>query len=91
LKLQELRGTKIRSRDFKYNGKQVNWNTWRQFNSFEKDHKKRRVVFDEFVKKTKYIAPIINLRFRKIRKIYSSFSDKIEENSKGSFTPWMVI
>ena len=87
LKLHELRGTKIRSRDFKYNGKQVNWNTWRQFNSFEKDHKKRRVVFDEFVKKTKYIAPVINLRFKKIRKIYSSFSDKIEEISKGSFTP----
>ena len=27
------------------------------------------------------------MRFKKIRKIYSSFSDKIEENSKGSFTP----
>lgn len=87
LKLHDLRGTKIRSRDFKYNGKQVNWNTWRQFNSFEKDNKKRRVVFDEFVKKTKHIAPVINLRFRKIRKIYSSFSDKIEENAKGPFTP----
>ncbi|MDW0247331.1 MAG: hypothetical protein QOB17_07930, partial [Nitrososphaeraceae archaeon] len=39
LKLHELRGTKVKSKDFKFNGKQVNWNNWRQFNSYEKSRK----------------------------------------------------
>jgi hypothetical protein len=87
LKLHDLRGTKIKSRYFKFNGKQVNWNNWRQFNSCENDNKKRKIVFDEFIKKTKYISPVINLRFKRIREIYSNFSDKINENSRKSFNP----
>ncbi len=87
LKLHDLRGTKIKSRYFKFNGKQVNWNNWRQFNSFENDNNKRKIVFDEFIKKTKYISPVINLRFKKIREIYSNFSDKINENSRKTFNP----
>jgi hypothetical protein len=87
LKLHDLRGTKIRSRYFKFDGKQVNWNNWRQFNSFETDHTKRKIVFDEFIKKTKYISPVINLRFKRIRQIYTNFSDKINENSRRSFNP----
>jgi len=69
LKLYDLRGTKIKSRYFKFNGKQVNWHNWRQF------------------KKTKYISPVINLRFKRIREIYSNFSDKINENSRKTFNP----
>jgi hypothetical protein len=87
LKLHDLRGTKIKSRYFKFNGKQVNWNNWRQFNSCENDNKKRKIVFDEFIKKTKYISPVINLRFKRIREIYSNFSDKINENSRKTFNP----
>jgi hypothetical protein len=87
LKLHDLRGTKIRSRYLKFNGKQLNWNNWRQFNCFETDHNKRKIVFDEFIKKTKYISPVINLRFKRIREIYTNFSDKINENSRRSFTP----
>jgi hypothetical protein len=87
LKLHDLRGTKIKSRYFKFNGKQVNWNNWRQFNSCENDNNKRKIVFDEFIKKTKYISPVINLRFKKIREIYSNFSDKINENSRKTFNP----
>jgi hypothetical protein len=87
LKLHELRGSKIKSKDFKYGGKQVSWNTWRQFNSSESDDKKRRLVFDDFVKKTKYIAPVINLRFKKIRKIYSDLSGKVDHDQNGSFNP----
>ena len=87
LKLHDLRSSKIKNRDFKYGGKHVTWNTWRQFNSTETDHKKRRLVFDDFVKKTKYIAPVINLRFKKIRKIYSDFSEKVDENKRGSLNP----
>lgn len=87
LKLHELRSSKIKNRHFKYGGKHITWNTWRQFNSTEIDHKKRRLVFDDFVKKTKYIAPVINLRFKRIRKIYSDFSEKVDENKKGSLNP----
>lgn len=87
LKLHVLRSSKIKNRDFKYGGKHITWNTWRQFNSTEIDHKKRRLVFDDFVKKTKYIAPVINLRFKRIRKIYSDFSEKVDENKKGSLNP----
>jgi hypothetical protein len=87
LKLHDLRGTKIKSRYFKFNGKQLNWNNWRQFNSCENDNNKRKIVFDEFIKKTKYISPVINLRFKRIREIYSNFSDKINENSRKTFNP----
>jgi hypothetical protein len=87
LKLHDLRDTKIKSRYFKFNGKQVNWNNWRQFNSCENDNNKRKIVFDEFIKKTKYISPVINLRFKRIREIYSNFSDKINENSRKPFSP----
>ena len=87
LKLHDLRGTKIKSRYFKFNGKQVNWNNWRQFNSCENDNNKRKIVFDEFIKKTKHISPVINLRFKRIREIYSNFSDKINENSRKTFNP----
>jgi hypothetical protein len=87
LKLHELRGTKVKSKDFKFNGKQVNRNNWRQFNSYEKDHNKRKMVFDEFVKKTKYISPVINLRFKKIREIYYNFSDRVNETSKKPINP----
>ena len=78
LKLHDLRRTKIKSENFKLNGKQVNWNNWRQFNSNEKDHNKRKIVFDEFIKKTKYISPVINLRFNKIKEIYHNFSAKLK-------------
>jgi hypothetical protein len=87
LKLHDLRRTKIKSENFKFNGKQVNWNNWRQFNSNEKDRNKRKIVFDEFIKKTKYISPVINLRFNKIREIYNNFSAKLKGNSMRSFSP----
>ena len=87
LKLHDLRGTKIKSRYFKFNGKQLNWNNWRQFNSCENDNNKRKIVFDEFIKKTKHISPVINLRFKRIREIYSNFSDKIYGNSRNTFNP----
>jgi len=78
LKLHDLRGTKIKSDTLKFNGKPVNWNTWRQFNSNENDDNKRKIVFDEFIKKTKYISPVINLRFKKIKEIYFDFKGIIQ-------------
>jgi hypothetical protein len=53
-----------------FKGYPVNWSTWRQFNSIEKELKNRKEVFDEFIEKTKYIAPIIQNRFSKIKQVY---------------------
>lgn len=71
LKLHDIRTKKIVSK-YKFNNKNINWNTWRQFNNNEKSSQKRKKVFDEFIEKTKYISPIIYNRFEKIRSIYST-------------------
>jgi hypothetical protein len=75
LKLYNLRNKKIISSHCKFRGASVNWNTWRQFNSLEKDSKKRKQVFDEFISKTKYISPVIKERFDQMDRIYRQLSD----------------
>lgn len=75
LKLYNLRNKKIISSSYKFRRTAVNWSTWRQFNSLEKDSKKRKHVFDEFISKTKYISPIIKERFDQMDRIYRQHSD----------------
>lgn len=58
LELHKTRNEKVSSSKYKFEGSPVNWSTWRQFNSHEKDHTKRKDLFDEFILKTEYIAPI---------------------------------
>lgn len=58
------------SSKYKFEGSAVNWSTWRQFNSHEKDHTKRKELFDEFILKTRYITPIIEKRFLSIKQVY---------------------
>jgi hypothetical protein len=77
LKLHNERNTKICSSKNMFKDFPVNWSTWRQFNSLEKEHKNRKEVFDEFIEKTKYIAPIIESRFSTIKQVYE------EENKDG--------
>jgi hypothetical protein len=81
LKLHDTRTKKIASK-YKFNGKNINWNSWRQFNNIEKDYNKRKKVFDEFIEKTKYISPIIYNRFEKIRSIYLTMA--IENNNNNN-------
>lgn len=87
LKLYDLRNEKIRTTKKQHQqsttnslvlfGKSpVNWSTWRQFNAAEKDDKKRKQVFDEFILKTRYIAPVIKKRFDEIGKSYAKYSHK---------------
>jgi hypothetical protein len=76
LKLYNLRNQKIVSSRHRFGGTPVNWSTWRQFNSAQKDPAKRKQVFDEFISKTKYISPIIKERFGQMGKIYSEYSGK---------------
>ncbi|MFL6488737.1 MAG: hypothetical protein ACJ70V_03840 [Nitrososphaera sp.] len=75
LHLYKLRNEKIISSHYKFSGAPVNWSTWRQFNSIEKDPKRRKHVFDEFISKTRYISPVIKERFDKMDRVYRQYSD----------------
>jgi hypothetical protein len=75
LKLYNLRNEKIISSRYHFARAPVNWSTWRQFNSIEKDSKKRKHVFDEFISKTRYISPVIKERFDQMGRIYRQYSD----------------
>lgn len=70
LKLYNLRNQKIAT---KAGRSAVNWSSWRQYNSIEKDAKKRKQVFDEFVKKTRYVSPVIKERFDAIGDVYAKY------------------
>ena len=69
LKLDELRRTKICSAKHKFKGKPVCWTSWRTFVVNAPD-KARKEVYDEFVKKTPIISPIIRKSFDTCKKIY---------------------
>ncbi|MFZ0513211.1 MAG: M3 family metallopeptidase [Candidatus Nitrosopolaris sp.] len=86
LGLHNARNTKIVSSTHKFNDSYVNWSTWRQFNSHEKDHVNRKDLFDEFIVKTKYIAPIIEKRFLSIKQVYEEYNGlgKSEENNNNN-------
>jgi len=75
LKLYNLRNEKIISSSYRFARAPVNWSTWRQFNSIEKDSKRRKHVFDEFISKTRYISPVIEERFDQMERIYRQYSD----------------
>jgi hypothetical protein len=75
LNLYNLRNDKIISSHYRFARAPVNWSTWRQFNSIEKDPKKRKHVFDEFISKTRYISPVIKERFHQMDRIYRQYSD----------------
>ena len=70
LELHNTRNTKITSSRHMFKDSPVNWSTWRQVNSLEKEPANRKEVFDEFIEKTKYIVPIIENRFSTIKQVY---------------------
>lgn len=75
LELHKTRNTKIVSSRHKFNDSLVNWSTWRQFNSLEKNDSNRKEVFDEFIGKTTYISAIVEDRFSSIKQVYREFKD----------------
>jgi hypothetical protein len=82
LELHNMRNEKVSSSRYKFNSSPVNWSTWRQFNSHEKEPTKRKELFDEFIVKTKDIALIIEKRFLSIRQIYEEY-DASKSKIKG--------
>jgi hypothetical protein len=79
LELHNSRNTKIISSNHKLNDSYVNWSTWRQFNSLEKNHLDRKEVFDEFITKTKFISPIVESRFSLIKQVYQEYPSIMED------------
>jgi Peptidase family M3 len=86
LELHDIRNENVTSSKHKFDGSPVNWSSWRQFNSHEKESTKRKEVFDEFIAKTKYIAPIVEARFLSIKQIYKEYDvNKVEfRGTKGT-------
>jgi hypothetical protein len=76
LELYNLRNKKIVSSRQRFGGAPVNWSTWRQFNSAQKDPAKRKQVFDEFISRTRHISPVIKQRFDQMGKIYGEYSGR---------------
>ena len=75
LELHNTRNTKIVSSRHRFKDSPVNWSNWRQFNSLEDNHKKRKDVYDEFIAKTSYIAPIVEQRFLLIKEVYRDLGE----------------
>lgn len=76
LRLYKMRNQKIISSHQRFGKSAVNWSTWRQFNNLEKDSLKRKQVFDEFISKSRHIAPVIKKRFDMMAQIYNEHSHK---------------
>ena len=87
LELHDTRNNKITSTKHVFSDSKVNWSTWRQFNNFEINSANRKEVFDEFINKTKYIAPIIEKRFYKIREVYEEYQDTTKIKGNGRLDP----
>ena len=81
LELHNSRNKLIVSSKHTFHGIPVNWNTWRQFNSKEKNDVSRKEVFDEFINKTHIISPLIESRFSSIKETYKEYELAIKEDS----------
>ena len=87
LEIHRIRNEKVLSSRYKFEGSAVNWSTWRQFNSIERNHKSRKDLFDEFIAKSKYVAPIIQERFSTIKRIYKEYDHFGDLNQQNKLDP----
>lgn len=87
LEIHHLRNTDIVSKKHMFHGVPVNWSNWRQFNSHEKEDSKRQEVFDEFIRKTEKISPIVESRFSMINQSYAEYSEVAESMLGYRLTP----
>jgi len=73
LKLYEARATKVVSSKFEFGGAPVNWGSWRQFAASTDDSAARKAVFDEFIRKSSILAPLVRKRFETYRALVAQF------------------
>ncbi len=72
LKLDKAREEKIVSKRARLKGRPVNWKTWRQFNAGA-DSKRRKLVYDDLVRKVPAITPFIKAMFQKSWDIHQKY------------------
>ncbi len=72
LKLDKAREEKVVSKRARLKGRPVNWKTWRQFNAGA-DSKRRKLVYDDLVRKVPAITPFIKAMFQKSWDIHQKY------------------
>src|ERR1700746_2653971 len=63
LELDKARAEKVVSKKRRFHGRPVNWKSWRQFNAIA-DATSRKLVYDDLVRKTPTIRPLIKAMFQ---------------------------
>ncbi len=88
IEIYEKRSNEITMSKYEINGKPVNWGSWRQFNA-QTSHDKRKEVFDHFIDKSGFLAPLVSKRFNISRQIYALYEmsplDSYLEREKMSY------
>ncbi len=69
----KARATKIVSKKFRIDGTPVNWGSWRQFTGKSDDSLARKELYDEFIKKSSVLTPIIRTRFETYAKVLAGY------------------
>lgn len=72
LELTKLRQTKIKNNAFKFKGQPVTWQTWRQWAITAPDSQ-RKAVFDDFISKSRFLAPVVKAWFAKCSEIFANY------------------
>jgi hypothetical protein len=72
LELDKARAEKVVSKRKRFHGRPVSWKSWRQFNATA-DAKSRKQVYDDLIKKTPVIRPIIRATFEKSWSIHKKY------------------
>ncbi|MHA2244721.1 MAG: M3 family metallopeptidase [Candidatus Hodarchaeales archaeon] len=71
--IYEKRMSLISTKDFQFQGKPVNWGSWRQFNAQSSNSNDRQQIFDDFINKISDLTPLIIKRFNISRQVYSLY------------------
>src|SRR5207245_3971758 len=72
LELDKARSEKVVSKKGRFHGRPVNWKSWRQF-SAKADPKRRKQVYDDLVKKTPAIRPLIRAMFQQSWSVHKKY------------------
>ena len=75
LELDKARADKVVSKKKLFHGRPVNWKSWRQFNALA-DAKSRKLVYDDLVRKTPTIRPLIRDMFQKSWTVHAKYGTK---------------
>ncbi len=75
LELDKARAEKMVSKRKRFHGQTVTWKSWRQFSAVA-DAKSRKQVYDDLVRKTPTIRPLIRAMFQKSWTIHKKYGTK---------------